>query len=160
MRKQIFMRGVSALALLAGLFNSAFAQQGSLVQQSGSRLDAGQNVAVGTNWQSSGNASVATTAATAGQYVYVTGLYMETCQDATGAPQVNVNWTTTNLGGALFGYSTSSGADSCLGSVNMITFATPLKAAAPGTAVVLTSPSGSGYAHIGYGAEIFYYIAP
>ena len=158
MRNTYFKRGISALALLAALANNAMAQQGSLVQQSGSRLDAGLQVAVGTNFNTVSNLSVATTAAVAGQYVYVTGMYMESCQDATGAATVNVNWTTTNLGGTEFGLSSSSGPDNCLGSVGMVNFATPLKAAAAGTAVVLSSPSAN--AHVGYGAQIFYYIAP
>lgn len=150
--------------LFAGLALAvALAFSGAAHAQTATRFDAGQAVAVGTNWNTVNTQSVATTATPpANQSVYVTAIYMGACQDATGGASSNVNWTTSGLGtGATlspqFVLSQASGASTCTAEPGLINFSTPLKGAT-NTPVVLTSPSAA--THTGFASEIFYFIAP
>jgi hypothetical protein len=146
-------------ALLLALTGAATAQQGSLLQQSGSRLDAATNVALGTNFNTVNSQSVATATATGGQYVYVTGISLEECGDGTGTAATNVNFTSTGLVGTpSWNYSATTGTSVSTCTRQVEVFATPLKGAAPGTNVVITSPSA--LLHTGFGIRIYFYLAP
>jgi len=156
--RNLFRRGISVIVLLAGLGQAQAQNILPQVQQNATRLDAGTLVAVGTNWNTVNTVSTATATPQAGQSVYVTGLYMASCQDATGGATSNVNFTTTNLSGLEFAISQASAASACTGSPGLIQFSTPLKAAAAGTAVTLVSPTAA--THTGYSTEIIWYSAP
>lgn len=134
------------------------------IQQLGTRFDAGGLVALGTNFNTINQQSVATTVVPGnGQYIYVTGLYMGACEsNTTGTAVTNGNFTTTNLNGAEFAISIPATLGACAGAGTpapaAFSFPTPLKAATPGVAVVLTSPTAG--AQVGFATEIFYYVAP
>ena len=160
------MRKVVLALLLASAACPALAQTQNLVappvEQVGQRLDAATFAAVGTNWNTVNTQSTATVTPPSGQYVYITAMYMQACQDATGAAATNVGWSTTGLGSGAtaspqFSISQASSAGSCAGSPGMVTFATPLKSNAPGTNVTLVSPSAIG--HTGFSSEIFGYFS-
>jgi len=157
MRKLRFLAASLLLAafIAAGLSEGALAQ--ALIQASPTRLDAATSVAVGTNWNTVASQSTATATPPAGQFVYVTALYMSACQNSSGSATANANFTTTGLGGMEFAYSAAA-AEGCAGQPGLITFATPQKSAAAGTAVTLVSPAST--TNTGYGTEIFYYTAP
>jgi len=115
-------------------------------------------VSVGTNFNTVNTVSTATATPQAGQYVYVTAMFMGACEDATGGAVSNVNWTTTNLEGATFPFSMASAASTCSQLPGLLSFPVPLKSAAPGTAVTLVSPTAA--THTGYASEIFWYSSP
>lgn len=149
-----------AAALLIGFSGVSSAQQGSLIQQSASRLDASTNVAVGTNFNTVNSTSVATATGVAGQYVYLTGLVIDLCGDTTGtAATPNLLFTSSGIAGS----PSWQYADTAALSLSTCkhwgeTFTIPLKASATGTNVVVTSPAA--LLHTGYGIKIFYYTAP
>jgi hypothetical protein len=149
-----------SFALLLGALGAAFAQQGALVQQSGSMLHAGVQSAVGTNFNTVNNTSTATINVPAGYFVYITGMFLSTCQDATSAAATNLNFTTTGLGSGAaapqFGLSLAATANTCY--FQPISFATPLKSAAAGTQVTVVSPAAN--LHAGFGITVQYYLAP
>jgi hypothetical protein len=142
--------------LLAG---AASAQQGSLVQQSGTRLDPAIFVAQGTNNNTVAQQSIATVTVPAGLYAYITGISLEECGDSTGTASVNVSYTTAGINGApSFGYSSSTANSLSTCTRHNETFPTPLKSNAPGTNVTVTSPSA--LTHTGFGIRVYYYLAP
>ena len=135
------------------------------IQQLPTRLDAGSAIAVGTNFNTINTQSVATTVAPpAGQYVYVTGLLAGACEsNTTGTAVVNANFTTTNLFGLEFAISVPATLGLCAGAgptgaPQWFPFPSPLKAAAPGLAVSLTSPTAG--AQVGFITAIAFYTAP
>jgi len=157
--KSLIKRGAFAFALLLALAAGAVAQQGSLVQQSGSRLDAGISVAIGTNNNTVNQQSVATVTVPAGFYAYITAIALEECGDATGTAAVNVNFTSTGITGTpSWSYSASAANSLSTCTRQFESFSSPLKGSAPGTNVVITSPSA--LLHTGFGIRIYYYIAP
>lgn len=154
---------LSLLALLA-LALPAFAQnvcgsQGACVQQSPTRPDAAIAVQMGTNTGTPNQQSVATVTVPGGLYAYVTAIYMDVCGNATGSAQTNVNFTSTGLTGTP-SWSYSATAANILSTCLRLgdSFATPLKGSAPGTNVVITSPSG--VTNNSYTIRVYYYLAP
>lgn len=111
--KQALLGGVAAIALGAGLLappviNEASAQQaaGTYTTQTAYRPDAAtfmQQVAGGRTTCSTSQDSVANLTITitppAGNYVYLTGFYVEGQSNATGATSTTV-WSSTNLNGS------------------------------------------------------------
>lgn len=146
-----------SFALLVAFAGQAFAQA-IPVSIGPSRFDAGSLVAVGTNFNTINAQSVATTVNPgAGLSIYVTALYMASCEsNTTGTAVTNANFTTTNLYGAQWPISSPATLGLCAGP-GLMTFVTPLKAAAPGTVVTLTSPTAG--AQVGYATRIYYYVA-
>jgi hypothetical protein len=154
---------LSALALLA-LGSVASAQV--IVQPSATKLDAAILV---SSTAPAVNATVATGTVTitppAGQYVYFTGIYVAACGDGTASTSsVQQAFTSTNLSGltvqtsylSAATISTNPGSSQC----DRVTlpFATPLKSAAPGTAVTLVPPAQA--AHMSFPIITTYYFAP
>jgi hypothetical protein len=152
-------RALFSLAFLLGLAGAAAAQVS--VQQSPSRLDASTAVAVGTNFDTVNTQSTATVTPPAGQFVYITRIELESCQDATGGAVSNVNFTSTGLGSGAtaspqWELSQAAAASTCtFRDVNLVT---PLKSATQGTNVTVVSPSAA--THTGFGIKVYYYLAP
>jgi hypothetical protein len=149
--------GLSLFFLLAwaGL---AAAQQGSLVQQSGSMLNAATNGA--SSATAAATQETLTIAAPAGLYVYITSLYLSACNDGTSSTNTNVNWTTTGLG---TGAANSPQWGVSFTGINVcqniyLTFAAPLKSATPGTSVTVVSPGAA--TNTLFQSTATYYLAP
>lgn len=144
-----------ALPLLGSL---AFGQ--AAVQQSSIRSDAATAVAVSTNYTTVNTQAVATITVPAGLYAYITRIELEAVQDGTATACVSCAFTSTGLGSGAtaspqWGFSIAATADATLyRDVNM---ATPLKSAAPGTNVTVTSPTAK--TDLGFGIKVYYYLA-
>ncbi len=157
--RKINLAAIGIAALLALSPVGAMAQ--TAVQQSSTRLDAGQGVAVSTNYNTVNTQGVATITVPAGLYAYITRIELEAIQDATATAAVNSAFTSTNLGtGAAaspqWGFSLAATADATLfRDVNM---AAPLKSQVPGTNVTITSPTAA--THLAFGIKVYYYLAP
>ena len=153
MRK--FLLSLLAMPLLGSL---AFGQ--AAVQQAAQRYDAATAVAVSTNYNTINSQAVATITVPAGQYAYITRIELEAIQDATSTAAVNSAFTSTGLGtGATaspqWGFSLPATADATL--YRDINMAAPLKSAAPGTNVTVTSPTAA--AHLAFGIKVYYYLS-
>lgn len=151
-----------SFALLAGLLAPAAAQNVQ-VQQSSQDLTAGTFAVVGTNYNTVNTQSTATIVPPAGQFVYITGLYLSACQDATGTASTNLAFTTTGLGSGAtaspqFAFSEPAAVNTCTGQPGLVTFAKPLKSAAAGTNVTVVSPTA--VTHTGFGITVFGYYGP
>jgi len=151
----MFRRLFAIFAVLLAFACTASAQQGSLVQQSGSRFDAATAVAFAQAAVAA--QSTATISVPAGQYAYITGVGMDTCANGTGGTALtNANFTSTNL------QSTPSWSISFAGTANTCGtriaefYATPLKSLVPGTAVTVVSPAGS--ANNQFTIRVYYYL--
>lgn len=131
---------VGLLALFAG--SEAWAQVSpTTVTQTTTRLDAATVGAIAGGIAT--NAQVtATVAAVANQYFYVTSIFVQNCEDATGAAIPLVSWTTTNLPGNPVIVANAASAASTCSAPTQMSFTTPLKSLVPGTAVTLVSPTG------------------
>jgi hypothetical protein len=151
--RKIFTSLFWVLALTA----SAAAQQGSLVQQSGTRLEAATQVAFAQ--AAAGSTSTATITVPAGQYAYITGVSMDTCADATGTTALaNSSFTSTNIQSTpSWSISFAAAANTC-GTRISEAYATPLKSLIPGTAVTVVSPATS--AHNMFTIRVYFYLAP
>lgn len=149
------------LGLVLGLVLSVsqvFAQSvpGTLTQQSPTRLDA----CTGINAKSTAVNTLATVTITAvsGQYIYLCGVSFEVTNSGTGAvTQANVCWTTTNMGGVQWCYSSINAANTSTTFTPTLPTQT-VKAALPGTAVTVVSPGIN--AQIIYNVNAYYYYAP
>lgn len=129
---------------------------GTLTQQSPTRLDS----CTGINAKSTAVNTLATVTipAVSGQYIYLCGVSFEVTNSATGAvTQANVCWTTTNLGGIQWCYSSTNAANTSTTFTPTLPTQT-VKAALPGTAVTVLSPAIN--AQIIYNANAYYYYAP
>ena len=134
-------------------FGPAFAQ--APVQQVPTRLDAGFGVATAVG--AVNTQQIATITVPGGQYAYITGISIEECTNATGTVQSNVSFTSTNITGSpQWSYSQAATANVCQRWNE--NYATPLKSAAPGTNVAITSPSSA--TNNSYGIRMYYYLAP
>jgi hypothetical protein len=162
---EILMRKLLAsLALLFACSLPAFAQgvcggQGACVQQSPTRPDAAIAVALGTNAGTANQQSVATVTVPGGLYAYVTAIYMDVCGNGTGSAETNDNFTSTGLTGTP-SWSFSATAANILSTCLRLgdSFATPLKSSAPGTNVVITSPTAK--TNNSFTIRVYYYLAP
>lgn len=152
------MRKYMSAIIGAVLFSTgAMAQQGSLIQQSGSRLDAATGVAYATAAQ--GAQATATIPAQAGLNIYVSGISADTCANGTGGTAIsNGNYTTTNLQSTpSLPLSFAGTANTCATPIREV-YATPLKSLVVGTPVTVVSPAGS--AQNIFAIRAFYYYAP
>jgi hypothetical protein len=156
-----------ALLALEGWYDIAHAQQIG-VQQTATRFDAGTNV--GFTQAAVGSSSVVTITPPGGQYVYLTGIGIDVCQNGTGAAITNLNVTSTGIVGTpSWSFSSPSALNTCAvgsnsggvglqnGTTVKETFAVPLRSSAPGTNVVLTSPTT---AQVQYTIRAYYYVGP
>ena len=160
MRKSLL--GLLGAAFLAALpLGSALAQVSpNQTTQTGTRLDACTQTAVGTNFNTVNTQSTATIVVPAGLYAYICKIELEAMQDATGNAMTNLSFTSTGLG--------SGAANSPQWAVSQpltvngaysrdIVYATPLKSATSGTNVTVVSPAAQ--THVGFGIKIVYYLA-
>jgi hypothetical protein len=148
-------------AFLAFAFSSVIWAQfvTSVVQQGPTMLNVATKVANAN--AAVANQVTATMTPASSNYVYLTGIDLEVCQDATGLAQTNVNWTTTGITGLIstapiWSYSTALAADVCI--YKVISYPTPLKSTTPGSAVTVVSPASD--AHAAYTINVFWYEAP
>lgn len=141
--KTAVVAGAGLLALFAG--SEAFAQVSpTTITQTATRLDAAQ-VGVSAGGVATNAQVTATVAAVANQYFYVSSLFAEMCQDATGTTNTLAQWTTTNLPGLPSPMvSGVSAANSC--NTVQLNFSTPVKSLVPGTAVTFYSPAAVSHA--------------
>jgi hypothetical protein len=155
----------AAVAMVLGLQNAEVLAQSAVpagstsVTSSNSRGDACTNVAVGTNFNTVAQQSIATTLTPPpGQSIYICAIYLKACQDATGGAVSNVNFTSTGItGNPQWGLSQASGASTCTNSDGQMNFSTPLKGQA-NTPVVVTSPSSA--THTGFMIDVYYSQGP
>ena len=160
--RQALLGGVSAVALGAGLLIAPDANAQQIpVQQVGSKLDAatffvqsaGGRTTCSTSQDTVANETITITPP-AGNYVYLTGVYIEVAGNATAASSATI-WTSTNLTGSptwLANQTASS--SSVLTSEYVISemYPTGLKSTVAGTAVTIlptaTSASAFQCAHV------------
>lgn len=132
---------------------------GTCVQQVPTRLDAGTFVAQGTNDHTVNQQSVATVTVPGGMYAYITAVIIDVCGDATGTAATNTNFTSTGIiGTPSWSFSATTGTTAALCQHFGDQFAIPLKSSAPGTNVVITSPSAQ--VHTAFNIRVFGYFAP
>lgn len=134
---------LATLLVVAGL-GQANAQVAQQVTQSTQHLDAAtfmQAPAGGATACSTVNTTVANNTVTitpsAGQYVYITGIYIDIVSDTTGTTGVATMSTTNLTGGPIWSLATLATAAGGQASYRQIAehFTTPLKSRTPGTAV-------------------------
>jgi len=149
MLKRFFFAALAAL--WAGVASAQVA-----IQQNATHLDAATAVAFAQ--AAVGSASTATITVPSGQYAYITAIGIDLAQDGTGVAVANSNTTAMGniSGGPQWTFSCPLTISSnCVGVRE--NFSVPLKSAAPGTNVTLTTGSGT---HIQYTVRIYYYLAP
>src|SRR5512146_488752 len=142
-----------AIALVAALGSPfALAQVAQQVTQSTQRLDAAtflQAPAGGATACATVNSSVANNTVTitppAGQYVYITGVFVDITADTTGTTQVTTLNTTNLTGAPHWSLATIVPTAGANGTFRQIaeTYSTPLKSAAPGVAVTFAPSAAS-----------------
>ena len=142
--------GVSLLALGAAIIAApeanAQSAQGTIITQSGSKADVATFFAQNTGGRTTCSTSQDTVAnltititPPAGNYVYLTGLYIEGLANATGATSTTV-WSSTNLTGspAWLTPTTASAAANPTGMINLAeVYPTAIKSTVAGTAVTI-----------------------
>ena len=147
------------LASIVGANVGPFATPASAqtaVQQVPTRLDAATNVCFAQ--LAVNNTSICTIVVPAGQFAYVTGISIDTCQNGTATINTNVNYTTTNLPSTpKFPVSLAATANLCGTSIRYFP-STPLKSLAAGTSVVVTGPAAA--ANTQQTIRVYYYLAP
>jgi hypothetical protein len=144
----------SAVAIVGALSGPVAAQQATAVQQSASELRAAtflQGQAAGATACNAVSATAASGTVTitpqAGQYVYITGVYMDIFQtDATGVSGVPTVSTTNITGSPIWAATTV--ATSLQGIHYVDLFPNALKSTAPGTAVTFVPSATQGAKNI------------
>lgn len=164
MRK--FLMAGAALALLFAA-GQAVAQQATAVQQSASRLDAATGL-YGPAGGATSCATVNTTAANntvtitppAGQYVYMSGVYVDITADTTGLTGVATLSTTNVTGAPFWSLATIVPTSGANGSFRQLAevYPTPLRSTAPGTAVTFVPSAQSN--HVIYCIRVAAYFGP
>jgi hypothetical protein len=153
-----------ALCLCA---TAAIAQSPTTVQQSGSRGDVAtflQGPAGGATSCATVNTTAALNTVTitppAGNYVYVTGVYIDITADVTGVTQVATLSTTNLTGGPIWSLATVVPTAGANGTMRQIaeTFPTALKSTVPGTAVTFVPSAQTNHAI--FCARVAGYFAP
>lgn len=144
-----------ALLLLALGATSAQAQSAAptLVQQSPTMLNActSANATAAVN-----NQVTLTITPPSGQYVYLCGWDVTVSQNGTATANTNQSFTSTNIGGWAWKYSLAATANLALPQAFFLPF--PVKAAQPGTAVTIVSPSA--LANTAFNINAYYYFGP
>ncbi len=139
-----FLKSLLVAGLLVGISGATQAQVAQQVSQTATRLDASLSLS-GPATGATACASVNTTAANntvtitppSGQYVYVTGVFIDIASDVTGNSQVATMSTTNLTGGPFWSLATlvpTAGANPTHRQISE-TYSTPLKSTTPGTAV-------------------------
>lgn len=160
--RQALLGGAAAIALGAGLLvptNPAKAQTtpGTTVTQSGFKADAasfaqasaGGRTTCTTTQDTVANLTVTITPP-AGQYVYITGVYLEGSANATGASSATV-WSSTNLTGNpawLTNFTTAAAANPSGPLLVAEIYPTALKSTVAGTAVTIVPSATSASAFL------------
>ena len=163
-----FLKSLAVAGLLAVLaFGSAYAQVAQQTTQTATRLDAGTGLfgpATGATACSTVNTSAANNTVTitppAGQYVYITGFYLDLTADTTGLTGVATMSTTNITGGPIWSLATVVPTAGENGTFRQIaeTFNPPLRSTAPGTAVTFVPSAQSN--HVIYCTRVAAYFAP
>lgn len=149
--REVLLGGVAAAAFLGGAILAApeadaQQSQGTVTTQSGYKADAasfaqmvaGLRTTCSTSQDTVANLTITITPP-AGNYVYLTGLYIEGLANATGATSTTV-WSSTNLTGspAWLTPTTASAAANPTGMINLAEiYPTGLKSTVAGTAVTI-----------------------
>jgi hypothetical protein len=137
------------------------------IQQNGTMLNAANNVAsTAPAVNATQAAGTVTITPPAGQYVYVTGLYVAACGDGTASTSsVQQNFTTTNLGTfsiqtSMLAYAATTAIANNISSCDRVSipFSVPVKSSAAGTAVTVVPPAQA--AHMTFPIIVTYYTAP
>jgi hypothetical protein len=152
----------TALAAVLGLgaLSAAFGQSASIVQQSGTQLNAGTVCAVAANPQVA-TQNTLTFAVPSGLSFYLTSIYLAASQDATGAASSNTRFTTTNLQSMEWDMSMASAASTNLVVVNYGNPAGIVKSAQGPLNVTIVSPAATGGgAHTAFAMNACGYFAP
>jgi hypothetical protein len=165
------MKKISTLLFLicamCGICGSVWAQAPTTIQQSGSRTDAAIFLA-GPLGGATTCATVNTTAANgtvtitppAGQYVYITGVYIDITSDTTGLTGVATLGTTNLTGSPTWSLATLTAAAAGQATMRQIAdvFPTGLRAASPGTAVTFVPSAQSN--HVIFCTRVAGYYGP
>ena len=146
--RNLLFAAVAALALSANVASAQIA-----ITQTAQRADAATFFQSQSNGATSCN-TVSETAAQdtititppAGQYVYITELYVENTTDATGVTQTETVSTTNIAGGPIFNVGSALTTTQGVAPPQVIVFNPPLKSAAAGVAVTFV-PSATQSAH-------------
>lgn len=155
---------ILVLTFLVALCYLPAQAQNTPAQQTATMPNAAAKAAV--NNGAVANQVSATATPSGSNYVYVTGVFLGACQDATGVASTNANfnWTagiTGNVNGAsnatvpVWSVSQPLVVESC--NWKITTFPTPLKSSTPGAAVTLQSPASA--THTAWLVEFFWYEA-
>lgn len=160
MRQRILWAFPALILFLALVLGADAASAQSPVQQSSQRLDAATATAVSTNYNTPNAQAVLTITPPAGQFVYITRIELEAIQNGTGTAAVNSAFTSTGLGAGAtaspqWGFSLAATADAVL--YRDVNFGAPLKSAASGTNVTITSPTAA--TNLGFGIKAYYYFS-
>ncbi len=158
--------------VLAGIFaisaTMAQAQVAQQTTQTGTRLDASQfmqGAAGGATSCSTVNQTAANNTVTitppAGQYVYITGIFVDITANITGTTQVATASMTNVTGGPFFSLATIIPTAGANGTFRQIAenYPIPLRSTAPGTAVTWV-PSAAGFTNTIICPRITGYFAP
>jgi hypothetical protein len=151
--RDMFRYLLPAAVVVFGYGAYLHAQQSTGVTQSPTKLDAatflyGQSngaTSCNTVSQTAAQDTVTIPAAPGGQYIYITGVYIQISTDATGVTETGTI-STTNITGAPFWSFNTALSTTSQGVVLSDTFPTGLKAAQPGTAVTFV-PSATQNSH-------------
>ncbi len=148
--KTLALAGLLAIMASAG----AFAQVGQQTTQTATRLDASTGLfgpATGATACSTVNTTAANNTVTitppSGQFVYITGFYLDITADVTGLTGVATMSTTNITGGPIWSLATvvpTTGENGTFRQVSE-TFNPPLKSTAPGTAVTFVPSAQSNH---------------
>lgn len=157
MKKILVAACLIAIALLVPALASAQGVPGTLIQQSPSELKACGLLTTATGT----SAVTATVTVPSGMYAYICLVELSSVANTSAAAGTPTGWTSTNLGGTVFGFCRNDGAALSQGVVacNYIYpfTATPLKSSQPGTNVTIVSTGG---ATVNERISIYGYIAP
>jgi hypothetical protein len=146
-----------ALLLTMAAAGFLYAQSGAAttVQQSSQMLNVATKVA---DCNGAVNAACVATATPSGSnYVYITGMDITICGDATGTAQTNLSWVLAGVTGTpnIWQYSATTTNTAALCQTKVINPTTPIKSTTPGVAVTLTAPAVA--LHTAYNANVYWY---
>ena len=156
MKRLNFILLALLLVLSYGAWHRVHGQQAvgqvTPVQQTTTRADAAIQVCT-----VAASATACTLTPPNGQYVYITGVDISNCGDATGVTAAaTTTITTTNLGGLTWTMGSVTGAGACINPPLPYFGPGGLRGAAPGTNVVFTLPTFATHQTIRLNAYYFY----
>jgi hypothetical protein len=140
MRKLLF-----SAALLLGSIAAAFGQQGSSVTQTATQLNAGVTCQTAAN-PAVNTQNTLTFSVPAGQYLYLTYLYLNIVADGTGGTPVSIGrFTTTNLASVEWDMSFAGTASTQSGAINAANASGLVKSAVGPVNVTIVSPAAGAH---------------